>query len=87
MKASRMCFGTRIGTCAILSDEVFSTIDELVRRLDNLNQPFGRVCALVLFKARNFGLDCYSLLLDALGQESGALLAEIGPQGCIEYIH
>jgi len=59
--------------CAMLSDEVFLTIDDLVSCLEALNQPFGRVCALVLIKARNLGLGCYSLFLDELGQESGAL--------------
>lgn len=63
--------------CANLSNEVFLAIDDLVNRLESLNQPFGRVCALVLIKARNLGLGCYSLFLDALGQEAGALFRPI----------
>lgn len=34
----------------------------------------GRVCALVIVKARNLVLGCFSLILDGLGQEAGALL-------------
>jgi hypothetical protein len=44
-----------------------------VDRLEKLDQPFGRVCALVLLKTRNLGLGCYSLCLDGLAQEAGAL--------------
>ena len=36
--------------------------------------PFNRVCGLTLTKARNTALGLYSLSLDALGQEAGALL-------------
>lgn len=56
-----------------LLDEAFSVLDGCVNRLERLDQPFGRVCALVLIKARNLGLGCYSLSLDALAQEAGAL--------------
>ena len=56
-----------------LLNESFSALDDCVDRLERLSQPFGRVCALVLIKARNLGLGCYSLSLDALAQEAGAL--------------
>jgi hypothetical protein len=56
-----------------LLDEVFSALDDCIDRLERLDQPFGRVCALVLIKSRNLGLGCYSLSLDALAQEAGAL--------------
>src|SRR5437867_4180514 len=51
---------------AALLDETFSVLDDCIARLGRLNQPFGRVCALVLIKACNLGLGCYSLSLDAL---------------------
>lgn len=56
-----------------LLDEAFSALDDCIDRLETLDQPFGRVCALVLIKARNLELGCYSLSLDALAQEAGAL--------------
>jgi len=62
-------------------DEVFAAIDNCIARLEALDQPYGTVCALVLVKARNLGLGCYSLSLDALAQESGALFRPL-----IEYI-
>jgi hypothetical protein len=60
-----------------LLDEAFSVLDDCVNRLERLDQPFGRVCALVLIKARNLGLGCYSLSLDALAQEAGALFRPV----------
>ncbi len=60
-----------------LLDEAFSVLDDCVDRLERLDQPFGRVCALVLIKARNLGLGCYSLSLDALAQEAGALFRPV----------
>lgn len=56
-----------------LLNEAFLALDYCVDRLERLGQPFGRVCALVLSKAHNLGLACYSLSLDALAQEEGAL--------------
>lgn len=53
---------------------IFDVVDECIGRLEAVNQPFSRVCALTLTKARNLALGCYSLSLDALGQEAGALL-------------
>lgn len=58
---------------ADLLNETFAQVDHGVARLEGLGNPFGRVCALVLIKARNLGLGCYSLSLDALAQEAGAL--------------
>ncbi len=56
-----------------LLDEAFAAIDDSVQRLQRVDDAFGRVCAVVLIKARNLGLGCYSLSLDALAQEAGAL--------------
>lgn len=53
--------------------EAFSVLDDCVDRLEKLDEPFGRVCALVLIKTRNLGLGFYSLCLDGLAQEAGAL--------------
>ena len=58
---------------ANLFDEIFATIDQCIMRLDRLDDQFGRVCAITLTKGRNLGLGCYSLSLDALAQEAGAL--------------
>jgi hypothetical protein len=58
---------------AALIDETFSALDDCLDRLERQSQPFGRICALVLIKARNLAFGCYSLSLDALAQEAGAL--------------
>lgn len=58
---------------ATLLDEALAAIEDCIGRLETLEHPFGRVSALVLTKARNLALGCYSLSLDALGQEAGAL--------------
>ena len=58
---------------AALFDETFAAVDHCIGRLETLDNPFGRVSALVLIKARNLALGCYSLSLDALAQEAGAL--------------
>jgi hypothetical protein len=58
---------------ADLLDEAFASVDRGVARLEALEHPFGRVCSLVVVKARNLGLGCYSLSLHALAHEAGAL--------------
>ena len=58
---------------ADLLNEAFAAVDRCIVHLETLDHPFGRVCALVLIKARNLGLGCYSLSLDALAPEAGAL--------------
>ena len=58
---------------ADLLAETFAALDLCIGRLETLDHPFGRVSALVLIKARTLGLACYSLSLDALAQEGGAL--------------
>lgn len=65
--------GKELKSYAVLLDETFLALDDCIVLLENLNSPFGRVCGLVLIKARNLGLGCYSLSLDALAQEAGAL--------------
>jgi hypothetical protein len=55
-------------------DEGFALIDENIETLGQADTQFSRVCALSAIKARNLALGCYSLALDGLAQESGALL-------------
>ena len=59
---------------AILSEELFSLVDDCICELLAIDSEFGRVTTLMLIKARNLALGCYSLALDALAQESGALV-------------
>jgi len=65
-----------LATHRALLAEGFELLDGAIdafrdRRSDG---PFFRVCGLTLTKARNTALGLYSLSLDALGQEAGALL-------------
>lgn len=53
--------------------ELFALVDECAKELHGVDSPFGRVTALMIVKARNLALGCYSLTLDSLGQEGGAL--------------
>jgi hypothetical protein len=56
-----------------LLSEAFDSVDRSVSRLEQADTPFGRICALVTIKAKNLAMACYSLSLDALAQESGAI--------------
>ncbi|MGO9211545.1 MAG: hypothetical protein ACLPXM_11560 [Terriglobales bacterium] len=58
---------------ANLLTEAFAWFDVCTDRIARTDTQFGRVCALVVIKARNLALGCYSLALDALAQEAGAL--------------
>ena len=55
-------------------EEGFSCLDEEVRRHHQLNSEFTRVCAVTLLKARNLLVAIYSLAIDGLAQEGGAVL-------------
>jgi hypothetical protein len=72
-RQAEVALGEELKPYADLLNEAFASVDISASRLASLDDPFGRVCALVLIKARNLGLGCYSLSLDALAQESGAL--------------
>ena len=53
----------------------FTIIDALLRIFeDNKNDIFCMVCSFALLKGKNFCFSIYSLSLDGLSQESGALL-------------
>ena len=58
-----------------LLDRAFQQAEYLAQRLDGFEPatPFSRVTALVTAKARNLAQACYSLALDGLAQESGAV--------------
>jgi hypothetical protein len=60
-------------TQADLLAQAFALFDVCGDRLVLSDTDFGRVCALVSAKARSLALGCYSLALDGLAQESGAL--------------
>jgi len=67
-----------LGPLASLLESAFTRVDEAVdyfqRFLLTADAPAGRVCAVTVIKGRNLALGCYSLALDGLAQESGALL-------------
>jgi len=57
-------------------EEAFDAVDECIDLFDKKSHEdnFYLICGLVLAKARNLGLGMYSLMLDGLGQEAGALM-------------
>jgi hypothetical protein len=63
---------------ASLLGAAFARVDEAVEYFEKFLSadvaPTGRVCAAVTMKGRNLALGCYSLALDGLAQESGAIL-------------
>jgi hypothetical protein len=56
--------------------ESFQVIDECIYEFESHseNDLYLRTCGVVLIKARNLALGIYSLMLDGLGQEAGALM-------------
>ena len=53
----------------------FTIIDALLHIFeDNKNDNFCKVCSFTLLKGKNFCFSIYSLSLDGLAQEAGALL-------------
>jgi hypothetical protein len=72
--ASERALDESLRPIAQFLDEAFSLIDETIGRLDeSVEGPYGRVCALVLIKGKNLALGLYTLMLDALAQEAGAI--------------
>jgi len=55
---------------------MFSLIDRCVDRYEATagSDSYARVCGLTLLKAKHLAFGAYSLILDGLGQEAGALL-------------
>lgn len=60
---------------AVIS-ELFEAIDHLVVRYEkhSSSNTYARICGLTLLKAKNLAVGTFSLILDGLGQEAGALL-------------
>lgn len=54
--------------------EAFTVLDECLQELAKVDTLFTRACTLSCKKGRRLGLGCYSLILDGLAQEAGALL-------------
>jgi hypothetical protein len=59
-----------------LLDRAFQQLEYFAQRLGDIKPetPFTRITAVVTAKARNLAQACYSLVLDGLGQESGAIV-------------
>lgn len=53
---------------------LFVLVDDCGNSLFKVDSAFGRVTALTVAKSRNLAHGCYSLALDSLAQESGALV-------------
>jgi hypothetical protein len=58
--------------------DAFTLIDRCIQRLftvgEKENDRFALVCCHTLIKARRYAFGCYSLCMDGLAQEAGALL-------------
>jgi hypothetical protein len=66
-------------------DSAFERVSEVVEYFEKFltkDSAAACVCALVTIKGHNLGQGCYSLALDGLGQESGAMLRPL--MECIE---
>ncbi|SRR6266571_1201070 len=68
--------GPLLQEAAILQD-AFALMDECIARLLTRDTKYTRVCAITMIKARNLELGCYSLALDGLAQEGGALFRPV----------
>lgn len=55
-------------------DTGFRIVDIYTKGLSGIDSSFAGVCCCVLAKGRNLSLACYSLALDGLAQEGGAVL-------------
>jgi hypothetical protein len=55
-------------------EEGFACLDDEIRRHHEIDSEFTRVCAVTLLKARNLLVAIYSLAMDGLAQEAGAIL-------------
>lgn len=60
---------------AVLS-RTFDLIDQSIDAYESLagGDVYARICGLTLLKAKNLAVGAYSLILDGLGQEAGALI-------------
>ena len=66
---------TKLSIEARYIEKGFTIIDDLLRIFEeNDNDIFCRVCSIVLLKGKNLCFSIYSLTLDGLAQEAGAIL-------------
>jgi hypothetical protein len=67
---------TELASERAVLDDGFAAVDEVIGRLEASANPtaFSRIAALVTVKGRRLALGCYSLMLDGLAQEGGALM-------------
>ncbi len=72
-EALRALEGSLVREAALLAD-LFAVFDACSTKLMEVGTPFARVSSLYVAKIRNLALASYSLSLDSLAQESGALL-------------
>lgn len=63
---------SRVAVVLQLFEFLDKCVDEYEGKADS--DPYARICGLTLLKAKNIAYGSLSLLLDALGQEAGALL-------------
>jgi hypothetical protein len=54
--------------------DLLDSIERCASRCSSVDSAFGRVTGLVVTKGRNLAVACYSLSMDGLAQESGAIL-------------
>src|SRR5260370_24572952 len=62
---------------AEMLQEAFALLDACITQLLTVDTTYTRVCAITTIKAHNLELGCYSLALDGLAQEAGALLRPV----------
>lgn len=59
----------------VLLEDLFKAVDLCIDSFEQKGeQTYARVCGLTLLKAKNLAVGSYSLILDGLAQEAGALL-------------
>ena len=73
-ESSIRALDTNLSQHAEILMNIFHLLDESISRLEKVDSPFARVCGLTAMKGRNLGHGIYSLALDGLAQEAGALL-------------
>ncbi len=64
----------KLRSIASILEEGFVCLDDLILRLSKTETDFNLVCSISLLKAKKFLLSIYSLSLDGLSQEAGAIL-------------
>ena len=64
-------------------ERTFELLDDTIDAFETASprSAYPRICGVTLLKAKNLALGAYSLVLDGLGQEAGALMRPM-----IEYV-